>query len=571
MEPVYDRRRSQRKGTSKRKSAAATTEDSTRARESGYRALVEASALAIWIVDASGLATDLCAWQALTGQTAEEVRGLGWLDAIHPDDRRRVARVWEKARRTRDLYFATYRLRTADGGHRWFASRGVPVLDEDGNVREWIGTLHDVHERKRAEEVLIFLGKASHVLVSSVDYHATLDTVAHLTVPRLADYCRIDLIDEVSGEMRCEVVAYATPPSTHTAHASPPAPRVLAPSDAVTAEAVRTRGPVLEENLGPAQYARIAPDAEQLRVVERLVPRTFLAVPLEARGRVIGAIGLAASEPGQYPPKVIPLIGELSHRIAMMIDNARLYEAERRARDAAKRASRAKSDFLAVMSHELRTPLNAIIGYTDLVADGIVGPVNETQREQLDRVRESARHLIVLIDEVLSLSRIDAARQAPVLESVDLSAIAQQTAAIILPRAVAKGLRFEVLAADPCMVVTDGMKVRQILLNLLSNAVKFTARGEIALSVRRDGDLMLIDVRDTGGGIRPEHRERIFEPFWQAEQAPARRAGGIGLGLSVARQLARALGGDVSVESVLAEGSRFTLSLPLAAPTSQRA
>jgi signal transduction histidine kinase len=239
------------------------------------------------------------------------------------------------------------------------------------------------------------------------------------------------------------------------------------------------------------------------------------------------------------------------------------------ARAEAESANGAKSDFLAIMSHELRTPLSAIMGYQELLADGITGPINEQQSQQLARIKSSARHLLSLIDEILTFTRIDAGREEVTVERASLASILEPAAEIVEPLAHARGLHIEVmLPPNPVIVETDAMKVRQMIVNLLSNAVKFTDRGRIILSGDQAGDQLLITVEDTGIGISSDHFERIFEPFWQVEQTATRRAGGTGLGLTVTRRLAMLLGGDVTVKSTPGEGTTFTICLPIRASES---
>lgn len=252
----------------------------------------------------------------------------------------------------------------------------------------------------------------------------------------------------------------------------------------------------------------------------------------------------------------------LSERARNDAENARA-EAEA-ARGEAESANGAKSDFLAVMSHELRTPLSAIMGYQELLADGITGPINEQQGQQLGRIKASARHLLSLIDEILTFTRIDAGREEITLELVSLATLLEPAAEIVEPLARARSLHIEVmLPASPVFVETDPVKVRQMVVNLLSNAVKFTDSGRIILTGDQKADQLIITVQDTGIGISSEHFERIFEPFWQVEQKATRRAGGTGLGLTVTKRLALLLGGDISVTSAPGEGATFTICLPI--------
>jgi PAS domain S-box-containing protein len=233
------------------------------------------------------------------------------------------------------------------------------------------------------------------------------------------------------------------------------------------------------------------------------------------------------------------------------------------AKEAAEQANQAKSQFLTIMSHELRTPLNAIIGYEDLLEAEVTGPVNPTQREQLVRIRVGAQQLLELINQILSLARIEAGKEVVVLEEVDATALAQETLLFVEPLARQKGLALRsLLPEDGLALRTDSGKLRQILLNLLGNAVKFTEEGEVELSLDHRNGEIVFRVRDTGPGIDRAQHERIFEPFVQADLSPTRRHGGTGLGLAVSRELARLLGGDLQVDSAPGEGSTFTLTVP---------
>jgi signal transduction histidine kinase len=264
-------------------------------------------------------------------------------------------------------------------------------------------------------------------------------------------------------------------------------------------------------------------------------------------------------------------LGRLGHAFNLMaerVSESRAASEQQRAeaelaRREAVDASQAKSDFLAVMSHELRTPLNAILGFSSLMIDGIPGPVNEQQRMQLARIKSGGQHLLSLIDEILSLSRLEARREEVHVERGDACLVARETAALAEPMAAVKGLAIETrIPSGPCECRTDFTKLRQILLNLLSNAIKFTNEGTVTLEMRDEGAQMLYVVSDTGIGIAPEHRARIFEPFFQVEMSKARRVAGTGLGLSVTRHLARLLGGDVNLCEPKGSGCTFEVRIP---------
>ncbi|MGH7604937.1 MAG: sensor histidine kinase [Gemmatimonadaceae bacterium] len=240
------------------------------------------------------------------------------------------------------------------------------------------------------------------------------------------------------------------------------------------------------------------------------------------------------------------------------------------ARAEAERANNSKTDFLAVMSHELRTPLTAIMGYEELLSDGITGPVTELQRQQLGRINASARHLLGLIDEILTFARVDIGRERVRWESMSVNHTLTDAAALVEPMATAKKLKLIVkLLEEDQSIQTDGTKLRQMLVNILSNGIKFTDSGEVQLGCAVNNGMLEVTIADTGVGIAAENIEYVFEPFWQAEQTATRKTGGTGLGLSVTRKLARLLGGDVTVASRMGSGTTFLLTLPMKAPTGE--
>jgi PAS domain S-box-containing protein len=228
-------------------------------------------------------------------------------------------------------------------------------------------------------------------------------------------------------------------------------------------------------------------------------------------------------------------------------------------------ATKAKDQFLAVMSHELRTPINAIMGYSDLLDLGVKGPLNDDQRGMLNRVRETSRHLLGLINEVLDLAKIGAGRMDLVMVDIDVGELIDRAAQQILPLAAAKRLTLEVGEPPPerrpVMASADETRLMQILVNLLSNAVKFTTHGGVSVSYEHIGNDVIIRVQDSGPGIPEDQTERIFEEFYQVEGGLSRASGGTGLGLAIARRFARLMEGDITVEPAPGGGAVFIVRL----------
>lgn len=534
--------------------------DAVRESEARFRTLVESTAQVIWTVSPTGdVERDLPSWSAFTGQTRAEYEGRGWLDSVHPEDRERALAAWTPAAPGGQPREAEIRVRRQDGAFRSLLVRGVPMRGEDGRVREWVGAGNDVTEHKRADEALRFLDEAGRTLAASLEVKATLERAAELALGHLADLCTVDLLED--GVIRRALVRPRHPGGNGAAAPlQDRAPR-LDDAHSPLATALRTGEPQLVSVVDEQVIRGMTSDEEYRAVLRRLGATTAMAIPLRARGETLGVIGMSRNgeTEGYYGPDDLALGEELARRVALAIDNARLYEA-------AREASQAKSQFLATMSHELRTPMNAIIGYADLLDAEVAGPLLPEQRSQLQRITASSQHLLQLIDSILTFSRLEAGREVVDRDPVDLGTLVRETAMLIEPMAAAKGLAFHVdVPHSPLTTLTDAGKVRQIVLNLLGNAVKFTDSGVVAVRVAADsyGANALLEVSDTGIGILPEQRERIFDPFAQVEQAPSRRVGGTGLGLSVTRHLARLLGGDVVLHSEIGRGSTFSVRLPL--------
>jgi PAS domain S-box-containing protein len=304
--------------------------------------------------------------------------------------------------------------------------------------------------------------------------------------------------------------------------------------------------------VGAAKVARDITEAKRLQRAERELTEQLqeLASELEMQVEEAQALQEELEQTNE----------ELMQSLA---DAGRERELADAARSQAEEANAAKSQFLTTMSHELRTPLNAIAGYVELLEMGIRGPISAEQRRDLGRIKQSEETLLRLIEDVLSFARLESGRLTYHFDDVRIDEVLASLEAFVAPRLTQKNLvyRFEP-CGDNVIVSIDRDKVEQIMLNLLSNAVKFTDNGRVDVRCAVEKESLRIEVRDTGRGVRAELVERIFEPFVQGDHSLTRTAEGTGLGLSISRQLARGMGGDVTLERVEGEGSVFTLILP---------
>jgi PAS domain S-box-containing protein len=323
---------------------------------------------------------------------------------------------------------------------------------------------------------------------------------------------------------------------------------------------------------------------------------------LEAGGRFRGELGLADPKTGNSVPveaisgKIVNETGEVTAIVTILhdrteaVEKARLYEElkmasdllEQKVRDATaelvqrnellqrqalelEAASSAKSQFLANMSHEFRTPLNAILGYTNMLLQGISGPIPAPVNRQLSRVDSNAKHLLTIINDILDIARIEAGKMPLNLARFAMADLVREVLAEVDPLIVKSKLTVKTeLSSRLPTLRTDRAKVKQILMNLISNALKFTPSGTVTVSAKlnKRKDELLVSVSDTGIGIAAKDQETVFQDFRQVDNSPTRQYGGTGLGLAICRRLATVLGGDIYLRSVLGKGSTFTLELP---------
>ncbi len=438
----------------------------------------------------------------------------------------------------------------------------------DGGRKIFTGIMRDISDIIRRENGLAFLLEASEVLTKSLDYESTLRSVAELATRSIADWAAVDLLD--NGKVRRVSIAHPDPAKLQIARDL----ETKYPTDPASKtgihHVIRTGERVVVPEIPAGLLRSSAKDEEHLRLIQALDLKSYICVPLKLRDEVIGALTLVSSNPSRrYTEEDADLASDLASRAAVAIDNARLFKQAEDARAAAEAANTAKSEFLEMMSHELRTPLNAISGYAQLLETGVRGEMTEKQLADVHSIQRSQAHLLSIINDMLNFARLEAGKVQFSYVEVALDPLLGGLEELIRPQLLERKLDYEYRSYDPRVTAElDGEKFQQVMLNLLSNAIKYTeSGGRIGISWKIEGENVLVSVSDTGRGIPEDKLEPIFEPFVQVEQLRTRIMGGSGLGLAISRDIARAMGGDIGVESELGKGSTFTLKLPLRRPS----
>lgn len=510
------------------------------------------------------------------------------------DDARRLVRDLEQRETTVRAALETER-RAATGRVLWVIGGGtllaVALLISinksiGGDVQRELLVRRELEESRReqatANSRLSLIARVGEHATASLEEQETLAGFARLLVPELADWVVLSVASE-DGRVRETLGVHRDPAKERQV-------RELARTYAepyahgVVASVLNTSRTEYYDEISPSLLAAVARDAQHLELLKSLGMSSAIIAPLVARGRTMGTVMLVRSNPSaRYSPEDVTLAETAAARAAIGVDNARLIAEAREARALALAASKAKSDFLATMSHEIRTPINAILGYAQLLELGVSGGLTDEQRRQVERIVSSTRHLLMLVNEVLDLAKVESGT----LEVRQDAAVAGNTVDaaldLVRPLAAEKGVRLseQCEGERAAAYFADEPRVRQILVNLIGNAIKFTeAGGEVTIQcalgapspdgahTNPDGDYVAIRVRDSGIGIPHGQLDAIFEPFVQAaaegENAYTRRRMGTGLGLAISRQLARRMHGDITVESEPGRGSTFTLWLPAA-------
>lgn len=541
-------------------------EHALRHREAELREIADAMPQMVWTARDDGTFDFYNRqWRDYTGRALGESLGWGWEPVVHPDDLAAVRAAWEKGTRAGEAMTVEARLRRADGAYRWHLCRAVPLRDTEGAIVRWIGTSTDVEDSRHAEEERRgsaqrwqFLAQASIALGSSLEIDQVLRTIARLSVPALADWCSVDMI-EPDGSVRRVAVTHADPTKRDIADLAatyPPDPHARHPRTTV----LRTGRSVLFREVPDEGLAQIAADEAHLAALRRLAYGSAIIVAIAARGRILGALTFATTaESGRrYGPDDLAFAEDLAHRAALAIDNARLY-AE------AQEANRLKDEFLATVSHELRTPLASMMNWVALLRQGKIGP--EQVARGLDVLQRSGESQARLIDDILDVSRIVSGSLRLQPQPVEVADVVRDATETVRPAADAKRVRIHVTCDGAgTRVVGDPARLQQVVWNLLANSVKFTPEGgHVHVRLERTPQEVQLVVTDSGEGIAPEFLPFVFDRFRQAERVAKRRHAGLGLGLAIVKHLVEAHGGQVEAQSEgRGRGATFVVRLPLA-------
>jgi PAS domain S-box-containing protein len=513
--------------------------------------------------------------ESLTGWAEDEARGrpLDEVFSIFSEQTREAVEspVTKVLRRGTIVGLANHTfLRSRRGLEIPIDDTGAPICNESGRMLGVVLVFRDVTDKKRERIRTEFLARAGEVLGASIDYQATLATVARFAVPTLADWCSVDLLEPGSSNPRQVAVAHVDESKVRFARELgeryPPDPN--APTG--VPHVIRTGTSELYTEIPRALLEGSARDAEHLRIIRDLRLESAMVVPLRVRGRPLGAITFVYADSGRrYSADDLAFAEDFARRAAMAIENALALKEtedararERELRDEAEFANRAKDEFLATVSHELRTPLNAILGWTVTLR-------RRNEREDIDRalaiVERNARLQAKLVEDVLDISRTISGKLVLNLGPTSVAEAVSAAVETVAPAAEAKDIKTSVDVHDESLTITaDSDRFQQIIWNLLSNAVKFTPRqGVVGVTAYRDGPDICVCVRDTGEGIRREVLPFVFEAFQQADASTTRRHGGLGLGLAIVKRLVSAHGGTVRADSEgEGKGATFTIRLP---------
>jgi PAS domain S-box-containing protein len=533
--------------------------------ERRFSQLADAMPQIVWTAGADGTIDYLNRrWTEFTGLPAT-AGNEGWKQILHPDDAPAAAESWARSLRSGDAFEREVRLLDrARQGYRWYLIRTVPIKDEAGKVARWFGTATDIDMQKQSEQSARYLSDASAALAGVLDYESTLQKVVKLAVPHFADWSAVDITGD-DGTLRRLAVAHCDPQKVELAHELmrlyPPDPN--SPNGPM--EVLHSGKPLMIREITDDMLAQGAKDERHLNLMRSLGLKSYICVPLAVSGKITGVLTFATAESGRvYSDADLALATDLALRAAVAVENTQLYQALRE-------ADRRKDEFLATLAHELRNPLAPIRNSLQILKmPRIDSQIAQQTREMMER---QVHHLVRLVDDLLDVSRVMRGKIDLRRETVELATIVARAVETVTPLIEAQRHRLETTVPPESLLLdADPVRLTQVVGNLLTNSAKYTEPGGlIELTVRRDNDVAVLAVRDNGIGIAGDMLPHVFELFAQADHATTKAQGGLGIGLTLVKNLVEMHGGSVMAHSNgLALGSEFTVRMPLLAQSPQR-
>ncbi|CAN5720038.1 hypothetical protein BH09MYX1_BH09MYX1_00470 [soil metagenome] len=534
-------------------------EEQLRRSEQKLRQLADAMPQIVWTALPDGVIDYMNRqWREFTG-LPETLGSSGWSHVIHPDDAQVAGERWADSVKRGTPFEMQVRLLERRQTYRWHLIRTVAVHDEDGTVVRWFGTSTDIHEQRRVAEASRYLAEASAALAGVVDYESTLQKVANLAVPHFADWSAVDVAGD-GGTLRRLAVAHRDPRKVQLAHELmrqyPPDPQ--SPSGAFAV--LRTGTPEIVAEITDDMLVQGTVDEKHLHLVRSLGLKSYICVPLVASGHPFGILTFATAESDRrYTDADLALATDLAHRASVAVENTQLYEALRD-------ADRRKDEFLATLAHELRNPLAPIRNALQILKMPRVDPA--TVARSRDMMERQLEHLVRLVDDLMDVSRVMRGKIELRKERVEVAAVVARAVEMVQPLVDAQGHRLSVrLPSESLPIDADPVRLAQVVGNLLTNAAKYTEPGgAIWLTAQRDGGTAELRVRDTGIGIGAQMLPRIFELFVQVDQASTKAQGGLGIGLTLVKNLVEMHDGTVEARSEgLGRGSELIVRMPISA------
>jgi signal transduction histidine kinase/FixJ family two-component response regulator len=505
------------------------SERELRAAKDRHDAILTGTRSIVWTTSPEGgFLTPQISWERYTGQSWDQHKDFGWTKAIHEDDLPDVQRRWQDSISTGTKHQATGRIWHQESqSYRAFVAEAVPVKNDDGTIREWVGTVSDTEEQQQAEKAL------------GVAHANLIKQKRELELIYEAAPVGLSLLDRNYRYLRVNETLARINGYSKEQHIGKRVDEIL---------------PELRDQLCPLYDEVFATGNPKLNV--EIVGRT----PASEETRTwFASFFPLGGDNGVSPTSEVAAVNAIVQDIT---ERKRTEQRLKKSEATAMAANQAKGEFLANMSHEIRTPMAAILGYADVLLGHLKDPDN---RNCVLVMKRNGQHLLELINDILDLSRIEAGKLEIDVQSVSLVQLVDDVQALMQVRADAKNLMFhaEFSSTVPETIGTDPTRLRQVLINLIGNAIKFTEEGSVVLSVGlRDKNVLAFSVRDTGIGMSDTQRERLFKPFSQGDSSVTRSYGGSGLGLAISNRLAAMLGGEISLESEPGVGSTFTLTFP---------